>query len=195
MYQQRGPPDIPEVAGLWEPRIVRVDEQPIEPEPDAADAYVVVDEIVGNDVRLAVAPWPHQDAGGRLRFDDSGSEPHEYSRPELQRELDRHRDAEGQLVRPLRIGDVFLVRGFGELADWQRVLDVTGASRQAAKRAGLRAVAQPVDAGALATGKPSVAPSKIPPAQRWRRLPPISGPGTEPRPAEPSAGSIANAAV
>jgi len=189
MYQQREPPEIPEVAGLWEPRIVRVDEQPIELAPDAADAYVVVDEIVGSDVLLAVAPWPHQDAGGRLRFDDRGSEPHGYSRPELQRELDRHRDAEGQLVRALRIGDVFLVRGFGELAGWQRVLDVTGASRQAAKRAGLRVVAQPVDGGAPA-------PSKPPPTQSWRRLPPIHGPGTQPRPpAEPSTGSIANAAV
>jgi hypothetical protein len=191
MYQQREPPRIADAGGLWEPRVVGVDEQPIEFEPDAADRYTVVDEIIGGDVRLAVAPWPHQDDDGRLRFEDGGSEPHEYSRAELQGELDRHRAAEGQLVRPLRIGDVFLVRGFGDLADWRRVLDVTGASRQAAKRAGLRAVAQPADAGAAEGGAAGLAPER-----GWRRLPQVSGPGAEPRPlAEPSAGSIAHAVV
>lgn len=144
MYQQREPDASSfTISGLWDPDVTGLDEEEIALEPRPADRYVVVDEIVDDVVRLAAAPWPQVDEAGRLRFGETGSEQHAFDRAELQGEVDRRRIEEGQLHRALRIGDVFLVRGFAPRADgWERLVDVTAAGRPAGKRAALRAVAQ-----------------------------------------------------
>ena len=54
----------------------------------------------------------------------------------VQTRVDRDRAASGQLIRPIRPGDVFLVRGFGNAPGrWARVVDVTRSGRLAAKAA------------------------------------------------------------
>lgn len=68
--------------------------------------YVVVDEVVGDDVGLTVAPWPAADGRGRLRF------PGREARVEVGVSKDR---LTRELYRPLRrrreprVGDVFAV--------------------------------------------------------------------------------------
>ncbi len=131
----------------------------IEGADTAGLSYVVVDEIEGSMVGLAVSDWPQVDEQGRLRFESSpvllGAE-----RDALERFLDRHR----QPGRPLRIGDVFAVRArASELrqADeaeqrlapvldpeqWLEppVYDVTAAAREAAKVSFYSAVAPALD--------------------------------------------------
>ena len=193
MYQQRDEPETTELVGLWEPSIVTVDGVAIEFVPRRDDAYVVLDEMISDQVRLAVAAWPNVDEGGRLRFSGSGSASLAVEHQRLQDEVDRLRESEGQLARPVRIGDVFLVRGLGgESGDWERLLDVTGAARRAANRAGVRAVAQPTEE--VQTG--GIEPVEAAPEPSWRR-PPEQLPAAPPvrPPAEPTPGSISNAAV
>lgn len=186
MYQQRSEPEAMEVRGPWVPEVRREGAEPVEVAPEPGDRYAVVDEIIGGDVRLAVASWPQVDGAGRLRFGE-GSEPVEIERAALQAKVDAQREREGQLARPLRIGDVFLVRGAGTLDSWERVLDITASSRRAAKHAGLRAVAQP-DVGKVAA-EAGEEPS-------WRRPPTAPGPDQERRPpAELTPPSVANAAI
>lgn len=69
-------------------------------------SYIVVDEIVGGTVGLAVSGWPRLDRIGRLRFvpgeliigADKGS---------FERFVARNRQPRRLARRPLRIGDVF----------------------------------------------------------------------------------------
>lgn len=185
MYQQRAEPEAMDVRGPWVPEIRREGAEPVEVAPEPGDRYAVVDEIIGGDVRLAVTTWPEVDEAGRLRFTE-GSEPVDVEGTALQGKVDAERTREGQLVRPLRIGDVFLVRGFGPVASWDRVLDITASSRRAAKHAGLRAVAQP-EVG-QATAETREEPS-------WRRPPKGPGSRRERPPAELTPPSVANAAI
>jgi hypothetical protein len=112
---------------------------PVDPQPD--DAYVVVDEVLEERVRLVVAPWPRLDRDGRLLFEDLGRPRGPYAPTTLQALVDRHRARQGQVQRPLRVGDAFLVRGDARrLAGWDLVVDVTQAARAAAKLAVARAV-------------------------------------------------------
>jgi len=198
VYQQRDERTATELAGLWQPRFLRVDDGEIEFVPSPDDAYVVVDEMIGEQVRLAVTRWPGVDEGGRLRFEETGSEPVGVERGALQTELDRRRGDEGQLPRPLRIGDVFLVRGFGEdPSRWQRALDITAQARRAASRAGIRAVAQVVEAPSdLLSASEDIGETWESAVPSWRRPPQERPPqgGLRP-PAEPSPGSVSNAAV
>lgn len=104
-------------------------------------SYIVVEEIEGGMVGLAVSDWPRTDAQGRLRFD---AEPVQagVDRAALEQFLDRHR----QPSRPLRIGDVFAARTGPPTADpagWIEppVHDVTAEAREAAKIAFYSAVA------------------------------------------------------
>jgi hypothetical protein len=64
--------------------------------------------------------------------------------------------------RPLRVGDVFCVKGFTPTAPsrWAAVIDVTGAARPAARRAFLRAVAQVPE---TAAGEGALAPEPAAP--------------------------------
>jgi hypothetical protein len=59
------------------PRRSRIGHRPWDPQspidPTLVDhseglVYVVVDEMVGDEVGLSVSPWPHADSDGRLRF-------------------------------------------------------------------------------------------------------------------------------
>ena len=196
MYQQRKEPEDLDLVGPWIPEVLRADGRPIELSPGPDDRYAVVDEIIGEDLRLAVTSWPEVDGAGRLHF-GQGSEPFGFDLSALQGEVDGHRKEEEQLPRPLRIGDVFFIRGFGELGTWERVLDITGASRRAAKHAGLRAVAQPeVGATPRTKARRSVTKEGRPRPPKWRRRPSSPPPEGELRPpSEPSSGSVANAAV
>ena len=76
-------------------------------------SYVVVDEIEGGTVGLAVSDWPRVDAQGRLRF---GREPVLLGaeRVALERFLAEHRRPAELAERPLRIGDAFGVRARAE---------------------------------------------------------------------------------
>jgi hypothetical protein len=102
------------------------------------DRYVAVDRIDARVVTLAVAPWPTVDpATGRLDFG-----PRRDRRTvtaalrSLQNRVDRDRISNNQLVRPIRAGDVFLVRGFDRSPTrWAAVIDVTRSGRLAAKAA------------------------------------------------------------
>lgn len=189
MYQQREP-DVRsfEIVGIWNPEVTLAQGESISLSPVPEDRYVVVDEIIEDVVRLAVAEWPSVDSAGRLRFGEEGSASHIYDRSELQEEIDRRRKDARQVTRQLRIGDLFLIGGFGpNLGNWARVLDATMAGRPAAKRAGLRAVAQPVDAELALEDS----------ADRnlaWRRPPDIGLESSAQAPQPPS-GSVANAAV
>jgi hypothetical protein len=197
VYQQRAEPRTTDLVGLWEPEILRTDEKVIEFAPEPEDMYVVLDELISDQVRLAVSPWPDVDEAGRLRFSGSGSEPVGFGRDELQTELDLRRESEGQQPRPLRIGDVLMVRGFGEKTEgWDRVLDVTAPARKAASRAGLRAVAQVDESAAGPVGAEPENTDAEASEPIWRRAPvqPTPTPAARP-PAEASPGSVSNAAV
>ena len=104
----------------------------------AAARYVAVDRIDGALMTIAVAFWPAVDpATARLDFgpraqrrvitvDTAG----------FQTRADADRTSGDQLVRPIRVGDVFLVLELGgPVARWGRLVDVTRAGRLAAKAA------------------------------------------------------------
>jgi len=101
-------------------------------------SYILVDEIEGGMVGLAVSEWPRTDEQGRLRFD---SEPVQVvvERAAFEHFLDAHREPS----RPLRIGDVFAARTHPDPERWIEppVHDVTADAREAAKIAFYAAVA------------------------------------------------------
>jgi hypothetical protein len=114
--------------------------------------YVVVDEMDERSVRLSVSPWPVVDKYGRLRFHLLG-ETLQVGAPRraLQLFLNTHRLPSKGAKRPLRIGDVFAVRGKGSIPatdfprpeDWMQVPvhDITADAREAAKASFYAAVA------------------------------------------------------
>lgn len=128
------------------------------PEDVRALRYVVVDEVVGDDVGLTVSPWPAADGWGRLRFPEAGDRVEiGVSKARLVRELYRPL----RRRRTPRVGDVFAVRlspvaedlvATGEDLRWDRplaalaegpVYDLSQEARTVAKLA-LGAVAAPV---------------------------------------------------
>ncbi|MDQ3379563.1 MAG: hypothetical protein M3546_04475 [Actinomycetota bacterium] len=130
--------------------------------------YVVVDEIVGSSVGLALSAWPQLDGQGRLLFGTTDAYLVGSPRGELETFLSEHRLPEDLRERPLRIGDVFAVRVrpealaeiVDELDEQQRlepffapgswieppVYDVTADAREAAKVAFYAAVTPTLDA-------------------------------------------------
>jgi hypothetical protein len=125
----------------WIPAVNDASGERMAVEPRASDWYVVVDEMVEERVRLVVAPWPRVDRDGRLYFEDLGRRRGPYTTSSLQRLVDRHRARQGQVQRPLRVGDAFLVRGdASRLGGWTYVLDITRGARAVAKVALARAV-------------------------------------------------------
>ena len=188
MYQQREPDASSfRLQGFWEPEVVLEDGRSVRLEPKTEDRYAVIDEVIEDVVRLAVASWPEMDDAGRLRFGTEGSRDYAYDRGSLQAELDRRREAEHQLKRPLRVGDVFLIQGFSEADNpptWHRLVDITKSGRRAARRAGLRAVAQPSEPEREDTRTRDLS---------WRRPPEQRATGAEQVP--PPAGATVNPAV
>lgn len=125
----------------WVPAVNDASGERMPVEPRASDSYVVVDEIVEERVRLVVAAWPRVDRDGRLHFEDLGRRRGPYAPRTLQALIDRYRARQGQVQRPLRVGDAFLVRGdASRLGGWQYVLDITRGARAVAKVALARAV-------------------------------------------------------
>lgn len=131
-------------------------------------SYVVVDEIEGSMIGLAVSDWPRLDEKGRLRFESDpvlvGAD-----RKALERFLAEHRRPRELADRGLRIGDVFAARTRPVEADeaeprlepvvdperWIEppVYDLTEAAREAAKMSFYGAVApalEPDEAARLA---------------------------------------------
>lgn len=131
-------------------------------EPSPRLRYLVIDEIVGAVVGLALCPWPSIDEQGRLRF-SVGAQTLGAGRDELQRFLASHRRPPETATRPIRIGDVFAVEVIpaalaevGEQlreqrrlepllapADWIEppLVDLTATAREAAKISFYAAVA------------------------------------------------------
>ena len=123
--------------------------------------YVVVEEVIDDNVGIVVAPWPRLDASGGLLFADEEERREGFvDRASFQSRLDERDlyaygvDDETRPVlqaRPLTVGDVFAIetnlpeeevdpRALG--AEWIRgpVIDVTAIARDAAKAAMLAAV-------------------------------------------------------
>lgn len=140
IYDQRAPEPTPDAGEPAEPRAWWPDDADVGrrdvPAPD--DRYVAVDRIDARVVTLAVAPWPTvEPATGRLDFGPRADRRTvTVSLASLQTRVDRDRLAGGQLVRPVRPGDVFLVRGFATTPGrWSAVFDMTRSGRLAAKAA------------------------------------------------------------
>jgi hypothetical protein len=118
--------------------------------------YMVIDDLGGGIVICEFSSWPALDADGRFAFD---GRPWRLGRPlsEVQALVDRFRAANGQPApdRPLRVGDVFALRGPRRGARSLRavtaVLDVSAAARTAAKAALYGAVAESMEESRVAT--------------------------------------------
>jgi hypothetical protein len=145
MYQQRVPEPQADAADAEPPgqprRLWQPDEAPLADvvlDLDPSARYVAVDHIEGPIVTLAVAPWPSVDpATGRLDFGPlDGRSTMIVDLAALQERADGDRAGAKQLLRPIRVSDVFMVSGMGESpAEWDRIVDVTRAARFAAKAA------------------------------------------------------------
>jgi hypothetical protein len=159
-------------------------------------SYVVVDEIVGTSVGIALSAWPTLDDKGRLRFSEGAPKTLGADRLALESFLADHRLPRELAGRPLRIGDVFAVRTIEsalarveeELAGPSRlqpflapetwieppVYDVTPDAREAAKTSFYSAVAPilaPTEAALL---------DEI--VERAPEVPPLHAPPPQPRP-------------
>jgi hypothetical protein len=176
MYTQRAvrPPQSFRVRDLWRPVLPLEDGTKLRVQPRPSDRYVVVDEIIEGRLRLVVAPWPEVDGNGRLRFSDLGSIlRRSISTDRLQKILDARRKRHHQTLRNLRVSDAFLVRRFApNPADWGYVVDVSRASRLAARFAQLRALI-PTGVVPRDRGKRKAPPREVADqtAQRPQRLP------------------------
>jgi len=140
IYDQRAPETKADPTAASQRKPWRLDDVPLGDADtlSATDRYVAVDRIDARVVTLAVAPWPTVEPGtGRLDFGPRADRRTvTVSLRSLQASVDRDRAASGQLVRPVRSGDVFLVRGFVQSpARWSLVVDVTRSGRLAAKAA------------------------------------------------------------
>jgi hypothetical protein len=146
-YTQRPAPPKEGTTGPWNPKPARPDGEPVDMDVVPGDAYVVVDEIIDLDVRIVAAPWPDVDEAGRLRFQETGTELEpDLLLPAIEDIINAERERLGQVTRPLRVGDTFLVRGDVEKPPrWEVVVDVTQAARQASKLAQQRAIAPPTE--------------------------------------------------
>lgn len=130
----------PDMANGIKKRLIA--DGPIAVKPRNGDKYVVVDERLYGKVTLAVADWPGSDRGGRLRFGPSSAMT--VDEKALHRAIAKHRETQGDVDRPLRIGDCFLVRGMkGAPGRWTLIVDVSADAREQAKIA-LFAAAAPL---------------------------------------------------
>lgn len=160
MIDQRRPTPVRRRARrpgvLWNPR-----PEDLHPRPD--DVYLVIDEEDDKMLVVLAARWPELDALGRLHFEKSDPTVLYVEEASLERAIRRTRRGR----RPLRIGDVFLLRGLAarthaereerlrrnDPSEWGQFIDVTGAAREAAKIALLAAAAPRVsDEAARALG-------------------------------------------
>lgn len=140
MYEQRVVPPEDSFStrpdAMWKPVALPLS-------PESTDSYVVVDERIYGRLTLAVAPWPRVDRAGRLLFERSAARG--VREADLQTAVNdfRRRSDDEAADRPIRIGDVFLVRGLSgdDPSQWETIVDVSAQARQAAKIALHSAVA------------------------------------------------------
>lgn len=113
------------------------------------DNYVVVEDIDDARVVFEISRWPEVDRGGRLDFKGEPSELYD-DLAVAQEVIDEARDADGVTGsdRPLRVGDVFLVKdlatGADSITSAGTIRDVSLAARLAAKSALFGAAASTV---------------------------------------------------
>lgn len=113
------------------------------------DKYVVVEDIDDGRVVFEISSWPRIDEGGRLYFEGDPAELYD-DLISAQRTIDEARKGDGVTGsgRPLRVGDVFVVRGLpkgaNSIGQAATIRDVSLAARQAAKAALLGAAASTV---------------------------------------------------
>jgi hypothetical protein len=151
--------------------------------PKPTDAYVVIDDLADGVAVLSSAPWPQLDRAGRLAFrTDVTDFPQHFGRSQksLQERVNELRDKNADpaiATRPVRIGDVFLIRGFStHLGEWELLIDVTTQARTAAKIALFGAIAPRVSKKrADQLGLSEAAPAPSPPPSTGRSVPPGRG--------------------
>lgn len=145
MYEQRAAPEEEgaEPLGLWAVRVHFADGSSETVLPDVEDWYVAIDDLAFGRVVFDAAHWPRVDGSGRLAYGPA-REARVAESSTAQPVIDGARAEHGQELRPLRIGDVFLVRGpdlSEDIREWRIRGDVTRAARDAAKLALFAAVA------------------------------------------------------
>jgi hypothetical protein len=157
-------------AHLWDPgegwAAQSPEGRPV-PSPSDSDQYVTVDERVENTIGVVFASWPVVDAYG-LRF-PSQPEAAWFDAGDIQTTIDRFRRRAKEMLRPLRIGDTFWVRGFSaeSPSEWEDLRDVTSQARAMTKAAvalaALGAVQPPVHDLTLAADEehPDVAAAPV----------------------------------
>ncbi len=150
---------------IWRPSEIDID-------PERTDKYAAIDELSDGVIILSASDWPIVDMGGRLRF------PGEtlaiaVEEPDLRDAVFRFREERRDAAwdRPLRIGDVFLLRDMRDSAPatWELIVDVSAAAREAAKIAANAAVT------------PMFGPTEeLPPERDDETQPPPAGPTARP---------------
>lgn len=132
-------------AQLWDPFGSAPDDaQGPVPSPKPSDRYVTVDEQVEQTIGLVFTRWPTVDEFG-LRF-ESKTEGAWFDANALQQAIDKFRQRTNEILRPLRIGDTFWVRGFSatSIERWRDLRDVTSHARAMTKLAAAVAVLGPL---------------------------------------------------
>jgi hypothetical protein len=132
-------------AELWDPWASAFDDaqRPVQ-SPKRSDRYVTVDEQVEQTIGLVFTRWPTVDDFG-LRFEGT-TEGAWFDAYALQRAIDKFRQRTKEILRPLRIGDTFWVRGFSatSIEKWKDLRDVTSQAREMTKLAAAIAVLGPL---------------------------------------------------
>lgn len=127
---------------LWQPYTVHGPDGE-ERQPRRAfrdDRYVVVEDIDDDRVVFEISSWPRIDNGGRLHFEGDPEELYD-DLTAAQQAIDEARREDGLTGpdRPLRVGDVFVVRDLPNRArsigEAGTIRDISLAARQAAKAA------------------------------------------------------------
>ena len=152
MHQQRKAP-VPTSEGTEARPWVPPRMQPLSDvvHTDEHAKYVVVDDLDDDQAVLVVAPWPEQDAYGRLTFGDPRQRrTTSVSATDLHDRVAaaRRESRQDAVDRPLRIGDTFfavVTDDTGAVDSFQQLRDVTREAREQAKLAHFAAVAPRVD--------------------------------------------------
>jgi hypothetical protein len=137
------------------------------PWPSDWDQYVTIDERVENTIGVVFASWPRVDAYG-LRF-PSQPKAAWFDVGDIQATIDMFRQHANEMLRPLRIGDTFWVRGFSpeSPSEWEDLRDITPQARSMTKAAvalaALGAVQPPLQDSTLAAEEvyPDVAAAPV----------------------------------
>jgi hypothetical protein len=158
VYQQRSMDSPPRSSGpnrrLWKPEELTMSDV----SPERSDSYLAIDDrdpgAIGTQrvvtmITAVAGRWPRLDASGRLVFDGSTARGRPsvlfLPEPEFREALDEARRRHDQVMREIRVGDAFWVRGLNpEGTAWSDIIDVSAGARETAKIALYSAVAAKV---------------------------------------------------